>query len=241
MRKHKSMFMLFSRSSVYPVLGLLSLMCVVQVGLFCLAINSGEYSTLEMIIEESNIHLACYVAFWILFGMMTGYACSASGGMEYTLNRLRISRWGIVGWSSLCNTLWFLAFWMVEALLVLALSRYYLDVREVESGQALFLACYRSEFLHSLVPLREWSRWGRNLAMMVGFGVTTGCCVGKIRRGGILVAVVGAAVGASFFPDAPCSGGGDALLIVCALGTALVSLILVQEGKEETEDEETTV
>lgn len=240
MRKHRSMFMFFSRSSVYPVLGLLSILCVVQVILFRLAMNSGLYPTLEDTIVGSKLHLVYFVAFWVLLGMMIGVTSSASGGMEYTLERLRISRWGIIGWSSVSNTLWFLVFWLVEALLVLGLSSYYLKVMEVGSQQALFLACYRSEFLHSLVPLREWTRWGRNMALTVGLGVSTGCCVGKIRKGGVIAAVTCAAIESVMFMAPPCNGSGDALLTVCALVIALVSLILVHEGRGETDDAEKT-
>ena len=239
MKQHGSVFMLFVRSSIYPVLGLMGVMSVLQIILFRVAMERGLYQNLEETIEGSKIHLVVYVAFWILIGWGNWVDTTSSSQVDYTWKRLQVPEWTIPAWRSVCIGMWFLAFWFLEGLLVLGLCSWYLDIREVESAQALFLACYRSEFLHSLIPMREWTRWVRNLALVVGFGVTTGGCVGKPDKAQIILSVICGVVGSVMFLVPMGSSSGDAALTVFTLVMAFISVIRWNLRGEEPEYEET--
>ena len=239
MRQHRSVFMLFVRSSIYPVLGLMSVMSVLQIVLFRLAMESGLYQNLEDTIAGSKIHFVLYVAFWILMGWENWMDTTSSSQVDYTWKRLRVPEWTVPVWRSVCSGMWFLSLWLMEGLLVLGLCSWYLSVREVESAQALLLACYRSEFLHSLIPMREWTRWARNLALVVGFGVTTGGCVGKPDKVQIVLSVTCGVVGSTMFLAPMGSNAQDALLTTFALIMAFISVIRWSVRREEPEYEET--
>ena len=238
MRQHRSVFMLFVRSSIYPVLGLMSVMSVLQIVLFRLAMESGLYQNLEDTIAGSKIHFVLYVAFWILMGWENWMDTTSSSQVDYTWKRLRVPEWTVPVWRSVCSGMWFLSLWLMEGLLVLGLCSWYLSVREVESAQALLLACYRSEFLHSLIPMREWTRWARNLALVVGFGVTTGGCIGKPDKAQIILSVTCGGVGSVMFLSPMGNSSGDAALTVFALFMAFVSVIRWNLRGEEPEYEE---
>ena len=238
MRQHGSVFMLFVRSSIYPVLGLMSVMSVLQIVLFRLAMERGLYQNLEETIEGSKIHLVFYVAFWILIGWGNWLDTTSSSQVDYTWKRLQVPEWTVLAWRSVCGGMWFLSFWLLEGLLVMGLCSWYLDMREVESAQALFLACYRSQFLHSLIPMREWTRWVRNLALVIGFGVTTGGCVGKPDKAQIILSVTCGGVGSVMFLAPMGNESGDVVLTVFTLIMAFISVIRWNLRREEPEYEE---
>ena len=238
MRQHSSVFLLFVRGSIYPVLGLLSVMSVVQVILFRFAMERGVYQSLEQTIEASKIHWVFYVAFWVLLGWENWLDTSSASQMDYTFHRLQIPAWSIMTWRCVCSGLWFLSFWLMEGLLVLGLCSWYLDVKGVESGQALLLACYRSPFLHSLIPLREWTRWVRNLALAVGLGVTTGGSLGKPQRVQIILSVTCGVVGSVMFIQPMGSSSSDALLTVFSLVMAFISVVRWNLRMEEADGDE---
>ena len=51
------------------------------------------------------------------------------------------------------------------------------------SPLALFLACWRSPYLHALLPLKDVWLWGRNLLLFVGLGLSTASFALRRRHG----------------------------------------------------------
>ena len=94
----------------------------------------------------------------------------------YTVDRLSVSEKEFTGWFALYNGLMFLVFWIWEALTVLSMCMIYMwqVPQEVVVGpQTIFLASYRVEYLHRLIPLADISGWVRNGAFVVAMGICT--------------------------------------------------------------------
>ena len=173
MKKHKSVFQLMIRCNFYRVLGLLAVMMVLQTGLFWLAFNrgfdAGVYG-LEYVLEKSHIELV-FIGVFIAMDMFlragTGY--EAEGKHNYTMMRLSVTRKEVYYWHFVSNVLYYLLFFMVQLLAVVMFGMIYLRVAPAEyiTGQTLFLAFYRNNFCHSLLPLGDFPYLIRNIVIVI--------------------------------------------------------------------------
>lgn len=70
---------------------------------------------------------------------------------------------------------------MTEVIIITLLCQYYLTQPAVNivSNQTLFLAFYRSDFLHSILPLEEISRW---IYLLITFGALSFTTAGATVR-----------------------------------------------------------
>lgn len=155
MKKHLSVLMLFVRSSIYAVIATIILIAAVQTGLLLWTLQSGVNS-LEDAMESNYLWGALVGGTTLLVAIL--YRMS---GSKYTMRRLRISERTVFLWQSLYHFCCFALLWMTEVCVMTALCQYYLaqPVASSASNQALFLAFYRNDFLHSVLPLEEISRW----------------------------------------------------------------------------------
>lgn len=101
---------------------------------------------------------------------------------RYTLGRLGISETGVTVTFCLVFTGYFLLYWVIQLGLVLALYDRYARWT-VPGPNALFLAAYRSEYFHMLLPLRDWWGYVRNILMCLSFGSGAGLALHRLRRG----------------------------------------------------------
>lgn len=178
MKKHISVFMLMARCTIYRILGLLAVMVAAETGLFWLALKKGvseEGFGLEYVISQSHIEivfLAFFIFVTILLLASTGY--ETKGKHYFTLMRLSTSRREVFFWQSIYNMICYLLFWAVQVLAVVLLCFIYVENAPPEyvTGQTIFLAFYRNDFLHSLLPFEDILFWIRNLliCMALGFG-----------------------------------------------------------------------
>lgn len=154
-RKHLSVLMLYARSSITPLLCTVILVAGIQTGLFRWELQRGA-AALETVIQPDSLK-GVFIG-GIIFLVAFLYRMNGGG---YTLRRLRISERTVFLWHVLSCFFCFVILWMAEIAILTALCRYFLT-QEVASGlsnQALFLAFYRNEFLHSILPLESVSRW----------------------------------------------------------------------------------
>lgn len=176
MKKHMSVFQLMIRCNFYRVLGLLAVMVVLQTGLFWLAFNRGfgvEGYGLEFVFEKSHIELVfigVFIAMDIFLRAGTGY--EAEGKHNYTMMRLSVTRKEVYYWHFVSNVLYYLLFFSVQLLTVIMLGVMYLKYAPAEyvTAQTLFLAFYRNNFCHSLLPLEDFPYWIRNFLVLIGAG-----------------------------------------------------------------------
>ena len=177
MKKRLSILMLAARFTVCRVILLLLGMSIVQVGLFWLALGKGDTYSLDVLLENNNNGWAAVIGF-LLLCVLLGKSVNGSGGAmnAYTIDRLSVSEIEFTRWFALYNGLMFLVFWLWEALTVLSMCMIYMwqMPQEVVVGpQTIFLASYRVEYLHRLIPLADISGWVRNGAFVMALGICT--------------------------------------------------------------------
>ena len=229
MKKRLSILMLVARFTVYRVVLLVLGMSVAQVGLFYLALRKGSSNPLDVLLDSSKFGFVAVIAF-ILLCVLLGKSANGSGGSvsAYTVDRLSVSEIEFTGWFALYNGLMFLVFWLWEALTMLSMCLIYVRLapQEAVGPQTIFLTCYRSGYLHRLIPLADISGWVRNGAFVVALGICTATSAYHERSGRRAAAVwfmaVGAVEGVSGM-----RGSGDGFDVVFILWSILVTAVTV--------------
>lgn len=184
MKKHLPVLALWARIHLRKVLGLLLLMVLFEGVLFGWRLHrTGEPPpAAESLLP--GIPLICGITFLaLLFLLSWGGGSSPATGC--TLGRLSIPEEGAVLWQAVFNALCLLLFWAVQTAAALALLGWYAASLppEYRSGQTVFLALYRSNFLHNLLPLDHWTRYLRNGVLALSLGFAAGAWTYKLRRG----------------------------------------------------------
>ncbi len=222
MKKHVSVFMLMARSTICRVLGLLALMAAVEGGLFWLALQRGStYGdfSLELVIRNSRMIWVFGVGF-VLLTVLLSRACRQISG-SYTALRLSVSRRWVFFWQSVYNVLCYVLFWAVQILIALALASLYTHQAPAGyvSGQTVFLAFYRSDFLHSLLPFEDVLFWVRNGIMALSLGVCAARRPCRAERG-VWAQIILTAVVVVFFSRGIGAALGGLVAVVIAAAIA---------------------
>lgn len=224
MRKHLAVLALWARLKLGKVFGLLVLMAVFEAALFGgRLLRAGEDPPL---LEDLlwGISILCAVTFLAVFALL----CWEPGERRYTLGRLSVSEEAVVLWSAACNSVCLLALWAVQTAAALALCAWYAASLppEYASGQTLFLAFYRLEFLHGLLPLADWGVYLRNLFLALALGFGAAVQPYRYRRSGKLPLLPAALAAATvvLFPQETANFQDNLTLLLLAL------LLLVRYG-----------
>jgi len=177
LRKHLSVFMLYTRSSIYRILILLILMAVAEITLFYLSANRVMTSNiigLERMFDKSYIGLVMAAVFVLMSVQLSLMGCERGSKQSYTLCRLSVSEEAVFAWQALFNALAYFMLWAVQLLIVWAMCIYGTSkMGSLASNQNIFLAFYRNDFLHSLLPLAETSRLIRNILLIISLGLSS--------------------------------------------------------------------
>lgn len=186
MKKHLSVFMLMARSTIYKVLGLFVLMAAVEGALFWLALSRGPTDSgfsLERVVQNSRMVWVFGICFLLLTALLSRACRQVSG--SYTALRLSISGGWVAFWQSVYNVFCYLLFWAVQILIAIVLCRVYAAKAPAEyiTGQTVFLAFYRSKFLHSLLPFEDAVFWVRNAVFALTLGICAARRPGRADRG----------------------------------------------------------
>ena len=235
MKKHSSVFMLMARSTIYRVMGLLILMAVAEAGLFWLRLQQGAIDgnfSLEAIISESRLSWAC-AAFFLFVNVILSWG-SYTISDTYTAARLSVSGKAVYLWQCVYNTLCYLLFWMVQILIGIGLCRVYEAMAPAEfvSNQTVFLAFYRSNFLHSFLPFEDTWVWVRNILLVVALGICSSRIPGKNRKIGIGSCFLIAATGVFFV-----QGIGEAVALIIAAIVCAVPAVVKALSKEVPDED----
>lgn len=204
MKKQLSVFNLMATSSIYKITALLGIMGIIEFFLFRRAMLAGpDPGTGTFHIEYVFDHS---LAFWIfsialviltVLLCLTGYETSSKQG--YTLMRLSISEKNVFILQALYNTLCYFLLWSIQLLIVFILGFYFVKnaPEEYVTNQTLFLAFYRNDFLHALLPFEDIAIWAKNLVTFLAFGIcSSGFTYAQRRgkRGFELLLLLGAAI-----------------------------------------------
>jgi len=200
MKKHLSVFCLIARSSIFKVILILVLSLIIQSAFFISECNnafhaedlSGDYiPDLERMVSLSaaNVWFAGTVCLITL--LLCIHGCEFGSKCSYTVKRLSVSEISVFFMQAAYNATVFIILLCSEIILTFFLSGYYLSAAPAEfiSGQSVFLAFYRNEFLHSILPLEDIILWIRNALLFCTFSLATAFFPLKHRRGKISVAI----------------------------------------------------
>lgn len=235
--KHLSVLMLYVRSAIFPLLGTIFLLVVTQTGLFLWQMTRNT-SYLEAIVQSGYFYLA-----WVIAAALLVVLLSRMKGSSYTMRRLRISERASFLWHSLSCLLCYVLLWMAEVLTITLLCRYFLmrPAAADASEQALFLAFYRSDFLHSILPLEEISRWVWLLFAWVTLALATAGANVQMRYGRKPSTLIPIALLFLWHFKHPLGSLGlDVLLTLLNLSCAFYCVWDVWFHAEEVETDETT-
>ncbi len=245
MKKHISVFALYARSSLFPILALLFIMGGLELFLFWRAVtglpvdpNLLVGKSIETLLTESRIPLIFGGAFVLLSVLLCMSGCGFGSRTAYTFDRLSISPGAIFVWQVVYNAVVYCIFWGAQ--LGLALLFCFLYVKGAPSAavspQSVFLAFNCSSFLRSLLPLEDVLLWGRNLLFVFALALSTARFPVNRRSGKFGVSVLFMIPTAFFF----CEPLGDYAMSAVAIFPTVFVIGGVLAAIYEREDENET-
>jgi len=252
LKKHLSVLMLMSRGTIFKILPIILAVAIIQICMFCFALDSSIESfadvlpgeqypdsvTLDGVFHSSHIEWVFLAAFLGISALIMMNGCNISSKQGLTLQRLRISERSVFIWQAVYNSAVYFILLVSELITVLIMCVIYTSKVDVIGPQTVFLAFYRADLPHSLLPLAEISRTLRNIFLVIGLGITTAFFPYKQRRGGIskCAPVLAALTVVNFISE---TGGyaSDFIIIVFSMITVGVSLFGVYLEEEDYEDD----
>ena len=205
MRPHRALFHLVLRHTVWKVLLLLLLLAAAQWSAFlCLSPDPASI----------------------------GLADAFSRCPGYTLARLPLSPGWVVFWQGVYNTLVYLLFWGVQALVLVGIGWYYGRQGGFLGTQTLYVTVWELDLFHFFLPLDLPGRWVSNAALAAGLGFTAALFTEGLHRG---------RKNFTFFVLAACCflflPGGRPQMIAGAAALCLLVGLLLRRKRKETADE----
>ncbi len=234
MKKYISVFGLIARGSIYKIIICFILMLISEILLFSFKLEKAinlhstgfSMSQLETLIDNSFIKWV----FTLGFVIVTFYLCIigteyGNSQTSYTIKRLRISERNVFFCQAVYNTIIFISLWAVQALTVFILCLRYVHTspEEVIGNQTVFLAFYRNDLLHNILPLSDILVWIRNIFIALGLGFTSAEFTYKQRRKKLGATVIAFALYTIFFFSKELANTFNSYL------TIIVSIIIIGE------------
>ncbi|MBQ6798365.1 MAG: hypothetical protein IJP11_03925 [Oscillospiraceae bacterium] len=242
MKQHGSVFLLMVRSTFYKVLLLLGAATLAETAVFvafCLRGPTAKGFGPELLLRQGRIAwiFGAVMVLMTLLLIRTGTEKGAKTG--YTLRRLSVSERWVFFWQSAYNTLCYLLLWMWQVLTVMLLCAVYVHLAPAEyvTEQTVFLAFYRSDFLHALLPFEETALWVKNVLLVLSLGIASARYPMALRQGSKQQEISGACCAAiAFFVEEIGSVNG-AISILISLITIGVSVYRAMDREAQYEKE----
>lgn len=179
MKKILSVFSLIARGSIYKLFVIIIAMAGCEFFLFNRVLNTAlaaeNMTALEGLITQSRIGLVFAGFFLLTTAALCLTGCDMGGRQNYTLKRLPVSPRAVYFIQAAYNFIAFTVLLAAQAIIAFGLCKLFTSKVSPEfvSNQTLFLAFYRSPFLHSLIPLSRLLLWFRNLVMLAALALST--------------------------------------------------------------------
>lgn len=119
---------------------------------------------------------------FLLFNLISFAGHTKGSKSVYTMNRLGLSEEQVTLVFGVVFTGYFLLYWALQIAAAYGFFLWYSRFTLVSSN-SFMLACWRSEWLHTLLPLKEWWGYLRNLAICLSFGFSAAIGSQKLRHG----------------------------------------------------------
>lgn len=165
---------LLSRSSFYKILAVLCLMALAEsLSFYRILGGDGRPGSLEELVNAGLTSMFFMAALGMILLILVRTVRQTEEKGRYTLMRLKISqgrRFFIrTTYCALCLTVLF----SVQIMLIFCAAEQYKAAGGTGgvSEQFLFLAFYRNEFLHGILPMAETGKWVRNLLLILAFSM----------------------------------------------------------------------
>ena len=196
MKKYISIFELFARNTIYKILLVLIAMGITQVAMFRkvmyewipmdyynLDFQAIEHYTLEYMVDQSKSVIFMAIAFVLITVILCLNGCNMGSKSSYTLWRLQVTEKKIFTMQSIYNSLCYMLLFGFQIVVFFIQSSMYTENAEYVTNQTVFLAFYRNDFMHSVLPLEGTMRWIASVLMVLGCGVATTVFTYQQRRG----------------------------------------------------------
>ena len=235
MKRYGSIFMLLCRSVLYKLVAVFFGTAALHTAVYFVLL--GSQCNIETIYDHWGMKTVFGVGLFLTTALLVSTLTQSRSKLDYTIRRLRIGNRSLCVCQSVFNTACFLMFWAVEILVALLLCRLWVNTMEAESHQTVYLAFYRSELLHSLLPLDDVSRWVRNLVVFLCLGICSACGPVLQRRGDGHWGILSLPVLLAFvFPGKAAAVSNDVLIAFMAAVAAFT--LSVNVWWEEFQNEE---
>lgn len=195
-KKYVSVWELFAGSTIYKIAVLLAVMGAVQIFLFQKAMMAYipmdtydldflaiEHYSLEYMTDKSHSAVVLAVAFVLLTVVLCRNGCNIGSKSSYTLKRLQVTEKMIFLMQCIYNSLCYVLLLGVQVAVLLIQSGMYTAHAKYVTNQTVFLAFYRNDFMHSVLPLDGGMRWLVNLLFIIGCGVAAAVFTYRQRYG----------------------------------------------------------
>ena len=153
----------------------------------------------------------------------------------YTMNRLGLSENQVTLIFGLVFTGYFLLYWAFQLAVCYGFFVWYSRFTLVSSN-AFMLAAWRSEWLHSLLPLGEWWGYLRNLAICGSFGFSAAFAAQQGRRGKVPLVWIIAPMMCVFLMSGRIGDFALDLVLTVLLAAFTIGYFFALKGGREDED-----
>lgn len=184
MNRYLSVFGLCARSTLYKLIGVIFLMAAAEQVLFQNAMGHVEGSKLlEWLVDESKIAYAFGIGFLAYYAILCGISKGTSNAM-HTTRRLAVEE-RTYNWIAVVYNVMTLTIFLAAQLAVcLILCQQYLNSDISGNYQhVIFTAFYRSEMLHSLLPLEDYTVLAYNILFVIALSILAAYSQQQSRRG----------------------------------------------------------
>lgn len=178
-----SLWALLAKGSFYKILAVAFFMAVTEAAAFRHTLQKSAALAFEINVEWSRIHLVFLAALGTAFFVLIRTNENLDNKGRYTVMRLRVTGAELFAIRTAYDMLCLLLLFGVQAGLVLWFAESYRRMPGALAGpQTVFLAFYRNEFLHGLLPMAERGKWVRNALMLLALGMEEAGGMGKRNR-----------------------------------------------------------
>ena len=187
-----SLLALYARSSFYKILAALAGLAAAEgVSFYMVCMKQGQSEGVlnpEKMIDMcmlKYLFLAALTLVYFILVVTEGECSSCKNG--YTLLRLRISKKGQFAVKTAYNLLCLMLVFAMQILAAYAICRLYKAELppELVSPQYLFLAFYRNDFLHCILPMADLGKWVCNILLLLALAMDAACSgrFFRVKRG----------------------------------------------------------
>ena len=246
MKKYISVFGLFGKMSFRKIILCFVLLSVLQLSFYCINLNSALSAAESIdsvpILEETFITSFYGISFLVCLCLVCKFLISSQNHSEktaYAVQRLQIDEKVFFYIQTVYNAFMLFFLFAVQTVLLFAMCKYYVfkAPSELVSEMSLFMAFYRDDFLHSVLPLDDTLAVFGNISVIAGLSFACAAFSFKSRRGKFSSSVmIFLALVCLTFTRSVGNISNDLTFYVIALIVIVKALCTLYIGEEEDEE-----